>query len=133
MTPDQLQLFATRYTQAWCSQVPDSVATFFAADGTLTINGGSPSVGRAAIAESARGFMTAFPDLEVIMDGLGIVGQSVEYRWTLTGTNTGPGGTGRRVRISGSERWVFDPSGVVASSIGAFDAADYERQLRGEP
>ena len=132
MTPDQLQLFATRYTQAWCSQDPESVASFFALDGTLTINGGPPSVGRAAVADSARGFMTAFPDLEVTMDGLGIEGQAVEYRWTLTGTNAGPGGTGRRVRISGSERWVFDPSGVVATSIGSFDAALYERQLRGE-
>jgi hypothetical protein len=132
MTPDQLQVFATDYTRAWCSQDPERVASCFAPNGTLTINGGAPATGRAAIALSARGFMTAFPDLTVTMDGLEIGDREVEYRWTLTGTNSGPGGTGRPVRISGSERWVFDPTGVVASSIGAFDAASYERQLRGE-
>lgn len=129
MTPEQLQLFATRYTLAWCSQDPEAVASFFAANGTLAINGGPPAVGRAAIAESARGFMTAFPDLVVAMDGLDVREDEVEYHWTLTGTNSGPAGTGRSVRISGSERWQFDATGVVASSIGAFDVDSYNRQL----
>jgi uncharacterized protein (TIGR02246 family) len=60
MTPDQLHVFAAEYTRAWCSQDPERVASFFAPNGTLAINGGAPAVGRSAIAESARGFMTAF-------------------------------------------------------------------------
>ncbi len=51
------------------------------------------------------------------------------YAWTLTGTHTGPGGTGRRVRISGHEEWTFDTDGLIAHSLGFFDAADYQRQL----
>jgi hypothetical protein len=66
------------------------------------------------------------------MDRLDVGEGVVEYHWTLAGTNTGPGGTGRPVRISGSEKWVFDPSGMVATSIGTFDAEAYARQLRGE-
>lgn len=123
--------FARRYTEAWCSHNPDRVAAFYAADGSLAINGGAAAVGRAAIAESARGFMTAFPDLVVLLDDL-VAGQDrVIYRWTLLGTNDGPGGTGRPVRISGEERWRLDADGLVAESEGRFDEAEYQRQLGG--
>lgn len=132
MTPDQLQVFATQYTAAWCSGDPERVASFFTPHGTLTINGGAPAVGRPGVADSARGFMTAFPDLVVTMDGLDVGPSEVRYRWTLAGTNSGPGGTGRRVRISGSELWTMDTTGLVATSIGAFDAAAYQKQLDGE-
>jgi len=38
--------------------------------------------------------MVAFPDLQVLMDDLVVLGDHAEYRWTLVGTNTGPGGAG---------------------------------------
>ena len=57
--------FATRYTAAWCSQNAASVASFLAKDGSLTINQGTPSVGRGAITAAAQGFVTAFPDMVV--------------------------------------------------------------------
>lgn len=131
LDPRDLHAFATRYTAAWCSQDPAQVASFFANDGSLTINGGKPAVGRAAITEAARGFMTAFPDMAVRMDRLERHGPTAEYRWTLTGTNTGPGGTGRSVKISGYEEWTIGPDGLIADSQGHFDAADYDRQLHG--
>jgi SnoaL-like polyketide cyclase len=121
--------FATRYTAAWCSQDPAKVASFFAESGSLRINDGEPSVGRAAIAEAARSFMTAFPDMVVEMDRLDRVGTQYRYHWTLRGTNTGPGGTGRKVNISGFEEWTLGPDGLIAASLGHFDAADYARQL----
>ena len=124
--------FATRYTAAWCSQDPASVAAFFAENGSLKINDGAPSVGRAAITEAARGFMSAFPDMVVAMDGLERRGDGFIYRWTLTGTNTGPGGTGSKVRIGGYEEWTIGKDGLVAASLGHFDAADYDRQLAGK-
>lgn len=73
--------------------------------------------------------MTAFPDLRVIMDHLIQKGEIIEYHWTLLGTNTGPGGTGRRVRVSGFEIWKLDGCGLIADSRGHFDAALYRRQL----
>jgi hypothetical protein len=48
---------------------------------------------------------------------------------TLTGTNTGPGGTGNRVWISGFEVRKITEEGLIAESEGHFDAADYQRQL----
>lgn len=133
MDADQLQEFAVRYTAAWCSQNPASVAEFFAEDGSLKINDGVPSIGRAAITADAQSFMTALPDMVVAMDSVTLDGAHAVYRWTLNGTNTGPGGTGKTVHISGYEEWTFGADGLIAESRGTFDAAEYERQLRGGP
>lgn len=53
-----------------------------------------------------------------------------KFHWTFTGTNTGPGGTGKRVRMSGYELWKIDHDGLIAESTGRFDKAEYERQLK---
>ena len=130
MDETRLRDFGNRYTAAWCSQNPASVAAFFAETGSLQINHGAPSVGRAAIASAAQGFMTAFPDMVVRMDSVGMEGSQALYRWTLTGTNSGPGGTGKGVRISGYEEWTFGANGLIAKSKGYFDEAEYNRQLK---
>ena len=131
MAPDPAKLreFAAAYTSAWCSQNPASVAAFYSRDGWLSVNGGPPAVGRDAIAEVAREFMTAFPDLLLLMDDLVIQGGRTEYHWTFIGTNTGPGGSGHGVRFSGFEVWRIGDDGLVAESQGHFDSADYQRQL----
>jgi SnoaL-like protein len=130
MTKAELTDFATRYTAAWCSREPAQVAAFFAEQGSLTINNGAPSVGRPAITAAAQSFMSAFPDMIVIMDSLE-TGSTIRYHWTLEGTNTGPGGTGRPVHISGYEEWTLGPDRLIARSLGHFDEAEYQRQLQG--
>ena len=129
MTNDQLRTFAQRYAGAWCSRNPESVAAFFAENGSLTVNDGPPAAGRAAIAREAKAFMTTFPDMIVTFDKLESQPNGTAFHWTLTGTNTKPGGTGNRVRISGYELWKTDNDGLIAESLGHFDAAEYERQL----
>jgi uncharacterized protein (TIGR02246 family) len=124
-----LQKFAERYTAAWCSQNAARVAAFFAPNGSLTINDGAPSVGRAEITAAAQAFMTDFSDLKVMMDSVSVEGDMTIYRWTLDGHNTGPGGTGAHVCISGFEEWRFSDDGLIAQSLGHFDADDYQRQL----
>jgi predicted ester cyclase len=126
----ELDKFAQCYAKAWCSQNPESVAAFFAERSSISINNGPPAVGRAAIAREAQAFMTTFPDMIVTFDKLEPTPNGVEFHWTLTGTNTGPGGTGKRVRISGYELWRIDNDGLVAESKGHFDRAEYERQLK---
>ena len=125
-----LKKFAKRYAEAWCSQDPDKVAAFFAERGSISINDGPPAVGRAAIAREAQAFMTTFPDMIVTMDKLVRDEEGAKFHWTLTGTNTGPDGTGKRVRISGYELWKIDNDRLIAESEGHFDSADYDRQLK---
>lgn len=131
MAPADLEEFATGYAAAWCSQDPAAVAAFFAEDGSLTINEGEPSAGRAAITEAARSFMSAYPDMVVEMDSLGRAGDRVTFHWTFTGTDAGPGGMGHSVHISGYEEWLFGPAGLVADSRGHYDEAEWQRQAAG--
>lgn len=126
-----LNELGTNYAAAWCSQNAASVASFFAEQGSLTINNGTPFLGREAIAGVAREFMTTFPDMAVRMDRIVVVEDHVVFHWTLTGTNTGPGGKGKAVRISGFERWKLDADGLIAESMGHFDEDDYNLQLTG--
>ena len=130
MSLTQLTNFAQRYAEAWCSPAPDGVAGFYAENGSLAVNDIAPAVGRAAITEVARGFMNTFPDMKVTMDQVTPTPEGSVFHWTLAGTNTGPGGTGNRIRISGYEVWQLDSDGLIKESKGHFDKADYERQLK---
>jgi predicted ester cyclase len=127
--PEQLRAFAERYTAAWCSMDPARVAEHCARGGSLTVNNGLPAVGRPAITEAARGFYVALPDMQVFFDDLVADGDRIEYHWTFTGTNTGPGGTGNKVRVSGFEDWTMDDDGLIGASLGHYDQAEYARQL----
>jgi uncharacterized protein (TIGR02246 family) len=131
MDAGQLRDFGERYTTAWCSQDAEKVAAFFSTTGSLTINDGTPAVGRDAIRKVVEGFMTAFPDLALTMDDVRVEGDRAFYHWAFAGTNTGPGGTGQRVLFSGFEQWEIGRDGFVARSLGYFDEADYRRQLEG--
>jgi hypothetical protein len=129
MKLDLIRSFAERYTAAWCSHDAASVAAFYEENGSLSVNEDAPAVGRKAIAEVARGFINDFPDLQVCMDKVVLQDDGAIYHWTLTGTNSGPGGTGRAVRISGFEVWQIGPGGLIANSRGQFDGLEYRRQL----
>lgn len=127
---EALEDLAIRYTKAWCSQDAARVAAFFSTNGSLRVNDGPKAVGRAAIADVAQDFMTAFPDMQVLMNDLRIDNdRAVVYNWTLVGTNTGPGGSGKPINISGREVWKIGDDGLIAKSQGHFDKDDYQRQL----
>lgn len=117
--PDALHEFARRYTAAWCSRDPKSVAAFFAPAGSLKVNDGAPARGREAIAAVVEGVVMAFPDLVVSMDDLADEGDHARYFWTLRGTNSGAGGTGRRVVVSGLEQWRLSPAGLIEESLAS--------------
>ena len=127
MQPDQDQVrdLARTYAEAWCSHDPAAVADHYRPGGTIAINGGEPT----EIMEVASSFMSAFPDIQVFVDDVAFKEDTVELHWTFTGTNTGPGGNGKWVRISGFEEWRFGDDGLVAESQGHYDQAEYDRQL----
>lgn len=130
MNKEEITAFGKKYSEAWSSQNPESVAAFFAVNGSLKVNDDSPAVGRKAISIVAQSFMTAFPDLVVTMDKIVIKSNGTEFHWTLTGTNSGPGGSGNKVKISGYELWKIDGDKLINESAGRFDSDEYNRQLK---
>jgi predicted ester cyclase len=127
--PSEIRAFAERYTASWCSMDPVTVVAHYASEGSLAINGGAPAVGRDAITAVAASFYEALPDMQVYFDDLVVDRDRIEYHWTFTGTNTGPGGTGNAVRVKGFESRAIDEDGLIAASIGSYDAEEYARQL----
>jgi predicted ester cyclase len=121
--------FGEKYTAAWNSKKPEKMASFYAEDGSLTVNKGTPAIGREQLAATANSYMEAFPDLKLTMDSLVADADTYRYHWTFSGTNTGPEGTGNKVIFSGFERWTMNNEGLVQKSIGTYDAEDYNRQL----
>jgi hypothetical protein len=75
--------------------------------------------------------MEAFPDMTVVMDSVVGDADHATFYWTWTGTNTGPGGTGRSVRLNGYEEWTL-AAGRITESLGHYDEAEYRRQVAGE-
>ena len=62
----------------------------------------------------------------VAMDSLVSKPDGTEFHWTLTGTNSGPGGTGKKVKISGFEVWqVLGKMDLYKNPSGRFDADEY--------
>lgn len=129
MKIEPLRDLGKRYAAAWSSQDAARVAEFFTPTAALKINDAEPCVGRESITTAAQGFMSAFPDMVVTMDDITVQENHAVFHWTLTGTNPGPGGTGRRVRISGYEEWTLGADGLIADSEGHFSETDYQRQL----
>ena len=77
----------------------------------------------------AAGFMEAFPGMILTLDDLHVADETAVFSWTLHGTNTGPGGTGNKVVISGYEVWQLDEDCKVAKSHGYYDSATYAHQV----
>lgn len=124
-----LNEFATSYAEAWSSQEPEKLAAFYSKNGMLQINDAEPSVGRDAITQTVKGFMSAFPDMVVKMVELRRIDDQVRFHWHWTGTNTGPGGNGNPVDLYGYEQWTLDDNGLILRSIGHYDEAEYQRQM----
>ena len=113
---------ARTYTDAWNSHDPAKVAGHYVSGGTIAINGGEPT----PMTDVAQAFISAFPDIEVLMDDLVFKDGTVEYHWTFTGTSSD---TGKHVRISGFEEWTLGDDGRVAYATGTYDQEEYDRQL----
>lgn len=126
---DKMVIIGENYTAAWNSKKPENMASFYAPDGWLTVNNGTPAIGRDQLAATARSYMEAFPDLKLTMDSLVTDSDTYRYYWTFEGTNTGQGGTGNKVVFSGFERWSMNAEGLIQKSIGTYDAEDYKKQL----
>jgi uncharacterized protein (TIGR02246 family) len=126
--PARMKQIATDYAKAWTSKSPEAVASYYAEDGAISINRGDTLKGRAAITEMAAGFYGAFPDLIVHCDEIRTAGNHAIFVWTLEGHHAE---TKNYVEVGGWEEWELDDDMKVKSSLGWFDAADYERQIAG--
>lgn len=124
----KLDDLAVRYTDAWNSRVPENVAAFHVQGSQFSINRGDPWIDHEGITAMAAGFYADVPDLVLENDGIRSAGNHVVFLWTFIGHHAE---TGNRVKVSGWEEWELDEDLKVKSSLGWFDADDYQRQVDG--
>ena len=126
LNPQDLVQMAASYAKAWSSGSAEAVASHYAPDGQISINRGDPIQGRDAITEMAAGFYAEFPDLVVHCDEVRTAGDHAIFIWTLEGHHAE---TKNHVKVGGWEEWEIDDNLKVKSSLGWFDATEYERQI----
>jgi uncharacterized protein (TIGR02246 family) len=126
--PKAIGKLAEAYTAAWNSGSPQSVAGYFAEDGEIVINRGTPWRGRSGIADMAAGFFADVPDLKLTCDGVRCAGSHVVYLWTFTGHAAG---TANALTVRGWEEWDLSDDLKVKTSRGWYDSEDYARQAAG--
>jgi len=82
--------------------------------------------------KEAKGWRSAFPDLNVSVDLIVAEGDFVSVRWTARGTNTGVGNgipaTGKKVQVSGTTIFRF-VGGKIAEEWTSGDALGLLKQL----
>jgi hypothetical protein len=120
---EPIEQLARTYTEAWCSHDIGRIAEHYGPGGTIAFNGGEPI----GIEEVANYFVAAYPDGQILMDGLVFKEGCVEWHWTVTGTRAE---TGKRVCISGFDELTIGSDGLISESLRHYDEAEYDRQLR---
>ncbi|MEP2532462.1 ester cyclase [Shimia sp.] len=128
MVPDveTARRVALAHCRAWSTRDPKAVASRYAVETTMCMNGGDPMTSQAEIAAMAAGFMADFPDLVLTLDNVLVADYHMVYAWTFKGHHAE---TRNYVRFSGWEEWDMDNELKVIKSLGWYDAADYERQV----
>ena len=126
--PRDIEKLADEYTAAWNTGSPQSVAGYFAEDGEISINRGTPWRGRSGIAEMAAGFFADVPDMTLTCDGVRRAGSHVVYLWTFRGHAAG---TTNALTVHGWEEWDLSDDLQVRASRGWYDSEDYARQVAG--
>lgn len=127
--PEQLRVFAERYTAAWCSMDPAAVAAHFTPEGSLTINGGTPALGRDEVTAVAASFYEAAARHAGLLRRPGGGRGADRVPLDVHGHEHGPGRHRQRRAVSGFESWRIGEDGLIAASTGSYDADEYARQL----
>ena len=130
MIPDvtTARSIAQDHCAAWTNRKPEIVASRYAEQTTMIMNGGEPMTSQSQVGEMAAGFMADFPDLVLSLDTVLVADHHMVYAWTFEGHHKD---TGNLVRFSGWEEWDLDDNLNVIKSLGWYDSADYERQVAG--
>lgn len=122
----QVESMAKKHAAAWNEGAADKIAELFAENGTITVNGGEPHVGRAKISENAKELLADFPGLVVHCHETRHAGDRAVFIWTLEGNHAE---TGNFVSLPGWHEWELDDNMQVKRCKGFFDAAELERQI----
>ncbi len=123
-----------RETEAWNAHDADGVAACYAEDAKLYDVGlPKPLRGRAAIRESAAGYLAAFSDFHADVGEAIVSGNRAAQEWKVTGTNDGElmgiAPTGKRATTYGCGTAEFGEDGLIHRAGNYWNVAVLMEQL----
>lgn len=121
-----IKRISREYTEAWNQRDPVAIAERFAPDARMVINGDTTHEGASDLRAMAAEFISELPDLTMTMNRLERDGDRIVYHWTVEGTHAG---TGRPVRVSGTESWLLGADGRIIESRETWDEAAWLAQI----
>ena len=125
----RVERMAKEHAAAWSEGASQKIVELFAEHGTISVNGGEPHVGRAAIGENAKELLATFPGLVVHCRETRHAGDRAVFIWTLEGNHAE---TGNFVSLAGWHEWELNDDMQVKRCCGFFHAGDLERQIKGK-
>ena len=88
---------------------------------------------RKEVAANIAVFISGFPDLNISLSNLHLCGNYAFYNWTFSGTNTGVFGefpaTGKKVKVNGMSRVIFNEEGKIVQEDVSYNELDLLQQL----
>jgi hypothetical protein len=120
---------AAAYRAAWNTGSPDAVASFYAQDGEIVINRGTPWQERSSVGKMAARFYADVTDLVLACNDVRIAGDHVAFFWTFTGSDCG---TGNPLTVVGWAEWDLGADYKVTVLRGWFHAYEHARQVNAD-
>jgi steroid delta-isomerase-like uncharacterized protein len=133
VTPGHKEVFGRLYTSIWNERRLEFIETIFAKTHALvepTVTGGG--VGPAAYRRNVERFLTAFPDLQFVVDDTVSERDKLVVAWTFTGTHRGTflgiSATDKQVSVTGiTINQIAD--GKILESTVVWDAVGLLQQI----
>lgn len=127
----ELKPIADKLVDAWNGVNIDSLDSIFDPSFVRTVNQEPDAKGVEGFKKAIHDFRTAYPDLKLTLDNEVYSENSIAVRWTVTGTNTGPGEmppTGKAVNFWG-EAIIHLANGKLTREIVAYNNQALMEQL----
>lgn len=120
MTRADIEARLERHKASFARRSVDALAGDHAPDGTFDSPAQRKAVGRAAIADVYRYWLTAVPDMTFDWRAPIIEGNRVALFWHFTGTVAGPffgeARPGTRLEMDGAAEYVFSEDGIQSAT-----------------
>ena len=117
----------------WNEKDLSQLDQFFSHEFERRVNNVEIASNKEELTANLQVYLTGFPDLNLTIDDILPYRDQVIMNWTITGTNTGVFGeypaTGKKIKVSGLSRLIFDQAGKICHEDVFYNELSLLQQL----
>jgi predicted ester cyclase len=136
ISPNESQMMTTLDTlleACWNKKEISKLEMVMSENASRRVNNITVANNRKEVAANIAVFISGFPDLFITMSNLHMSSKYASYNWIFNGTNTGVFGefpaTGKKVKISGMSKVIFNEEGKIVMEEVTYNELDLLQQL----